>query len=480
MGELWAIVNPEGKDVKVLFLSAEAVPYVKVGGLGDVAGSLPSALRALGHDVHFMMPAYGLLNRQALGLELLHDSFMVDMDWRRENCQLWHNPKTGDRFITNSYFFDSRFQVYGCGDEIEQFVLFCRAALEACRIEGWQPDIIHANDWHTAAAIRLAWADPKRPALVYTIHNLAHQGNSYPNGWPLLGVYDGHTNMNLMQQAIYSADVVTTVSPSYAKEILDPANSFGLDNDLRAKGDHLVGVLNGIDTESYNPATDKHLAANYAVDNLQGKARCKKYLQTDMGLAEDPKAPIIGMVCRLDFQKGVELLLETVDRIVRYSNAQVCVLGSGDPRLEDGLRRATERNLGRVANFIGFDGGLARQVYAGCDILLMPSRFEPCGLSQMIAMRYGTLPVAHSVGGLRDTIVDVRADREKGCGYLFEGYDRERMMEALFAALADYNDNHEAWSKSMEVAMKRDFTWRNAAVEYEKVYELALQSIAKK
>ena len=460
--------------MKVLFLAAEAVPYVKVGGLGDVAGSLPQALRQRGHDVRLVMPAYGLLDREKLGMKRLLDSFTVNMDWRHETCQLWYNPKTGDRFVTNSYFFDSRRQVYGCGDEVEQFVLFCRAALEACRLEGWEPDIIHANDWHTAAAIRLAWALPKHPGLVFTIHNMAHQGNQAPRSWPLLGVYDGQTDMNLMQQAIYSADMVTTVSPTYAKEIVGPEGGFGLDGDLRAKGDRLVGVLNGLDVESFDPAHDKDITATYSPKDLLGKAQCKKAFQKEVGLEVNAKAPLVGMVSRLDHQKGIDLVLQAIDDIIKYSNAQVYVLGSGDGNLENEVRLMSYRHKGRVANFIGYNGKLARKVYAATDIFLMPSSFEPCGLSQLIAMRYGSVPVVHAVGGLADTVFDVRTDKVNGCGYLFREYSPESMKNALFAAFDAYEKHPELWEKYMLTGMKRNFSWDKAAAEYEKVYRRAI------
>ncbi|MBQ7568058.1 glycogen synthase [bacterium] len=461
--------------MKILYLSAEATPYVKIGGLGDVAGALPAALRSRGHDVRLMMPAYGLLDRQKFGLEKKIDSFNVQMDWRNETCQMWVNPSTGDSFITNYYFFDNRFHVYGNGDEVEQFVLFCRAALEACRLEKWEPDIIHANDWHTAAAIRLAWAKGKdRPGLVYTIHNMAHQGSQYPSGWPLLGVYDGRGSMNLMQQAIISADVVSTVSPTYAREILTPEGGCGLDGDLRTKGDRVRGVLNGLDLVSYDPSTDKSLAANYSRGNLDNKKLCKSELQRRVGLEQNPDAPLIGMVSRLDFQKGIDLLLQVVDRIIDYSDAQIMVLGSGDHAYEVSVDQAAARHRGRMATYIGYEGDLARQIYAGADIFLMPSLFEPCGLSQLIAMRYGTLPVARATGGLRDTIVDVRS-AEDGCGYLFENYDKEEMMYTLFeGAFKDYRDKGR-WYAAIDRAMSRDFSWKTAAAGYEELYKLALE-----
>ncbi len=456
--------------MKVLFLVSEAVPYVKVGGLGDVAGALPAALRRQGVEVRQIMPRFGMLDPVTLGLRQIRDNFPVVMDWRREECQLWENPVTGDWFIENQYFFGSRHQVYGNGDEIEQFVLFCRAALEACRLEGWVPDVVHGHDWPTAAAIRLQWAAPGRPGLVYTIHNLAHQGGQRPNGWPLLGVYDGRGPMNLMQQAVYCADVVTTVSPTYAREIQTPEFGFGLDGQLRERGDRLVGILNGLDLAAWDPATDRALAANFEAREPSGKAACKAALQREMGLPV-ADVPLVGVVSRLDFQKGVGLLVESLEALVQTTDAQVVVLGSGYEDVEEALRQASAAHPTRIAAWLGFSGALSRQIYAGSDLFVMPSLFEPCGLSQMIAMRYGSLPVARATGGLVDTIVD-RSDPE-GFGYLFEPYLGEALVGALQRALVDYRDR-DSWGAAVRRAMARDFSWDRSASGYLEVYRRAL------
>lgn len=456
-------------EVKILFLAAEAVPYVKVGGLGDVAGALPKALRNLGHDVRLMMPRYGLLDPSKLGLCKCLDNFDVKMDWRVEQCQLWVS-KTNDYFIENQYFFGSRFQVYGCGDEVEQFVLFCRAALEACRLEGWQPDIIHAHDWHTAAAIRLAWAAENRPGLVFTIHNMAHQGNQRPDGWPLLGVYDGHIQMNLMEQAIWCADKVTTVSPNYAKEICTPQYGFGLDGLLRTKGTDLVGIVNGIDVDSYDPSVDSKICARYKAGEFNGKRLCKRDILREYGLT-DEEAPLVGIVSRLDFQKGIDLVLQSIDDIIHYSDLRVIILGSGNQALEDGVRNAIARHPGRVGGYIGFDPTRARKIYAGCDMFLMPSLFEPCGLSQMIAMRYGTLPIARETGGLADTIKDNYYG--DGTGYLFRQYTCDDMLTAFGRALEHYLYRPELWYRTQIRAMNIDFSWNKSAKAYAELYRSA-------
>ncbi len=456
--------------MKVLLLVTEAVPYVKVGGLGDVAGALPQALRRAGAEVRVIMPRYGLLDPQALGLRQVRGNFPVTMDWRREECQLWEDPRTGMWFLENQYFFGSRHLVYGNGDEVEQFVLFCRAALEACQLEGWVPDVVHGHDWPAAAAIRLHWAAPGRAGLVFTVHNLAHQGAQRPDGWPLLGVYDGRGAMNLMQQALFCADLITTVSPTYAREIQTPELGFGLDGQLRERADRLVGILNGLDLESWDPSTDQALPARYGPGELSGKRICKQALQREMGLPVE-EVPLIGVVSRLDFQKGIDLLVGGLEEILETTSAQVVVLGSGEQGLEDALRRASAANPTRIAAWLGFSAPLSRRIYAGADLFLMPSLFEPCGLSQMIAMRYGTLPVARATGGLVDTIVDCA--RPEGFGYLFGPYQREAMLEALGRALVDYTDS-ESWDAARNRAMLADFSWDRAARSYLEVYSRAL------
>ncbi|MBQ7503160.1 glycogen synthase [bacterium] len=455
--------------MNILFLAAEALPYVKVGGLGDVAGSLPAALRNCGHNVRLFMPRYGLIDTKRFNLSACLDNFEVRMDWRRENCRLLKNPERDDYFIENDRFFCNRFQVYGCGDETEQFVLFCRAAFEACRLQGWRPDVIHAHDWHTAAAIRIAWAAENRPGLVFTIHNMAHQGTSRPDGWPLLGVYDGRGPLNLMDQAIWCADKVTTVSPTYAREICSPEYGFGLDGLLRSKGDNLVGIVNGLDTASYDPSTDTDLAATYSADDISGKRFCKQELLRRFNLQEDD-APLVGIVSRLDSQKGMDLILRAIPDIMKYSNLKIVILGSGNKDLENGVNYAVSQYPGRVGCYIGFSAPLSRIIYAGCDIFLMPSLFEPCGLSQMIAMRYGTIPVVRRTGGLADTVRDNYDG--KGTGYLFNRYDTDDMLGALGRAQEHFVFNPYLWQETVKRAMREDFTWDRSAKEYSRIYEM--------
>lgn len=456
--------------MKVLFLAAEAAPWVKVGGLADVAGALPAALRRLGVDVRLMLPRYGTIDPMRAGLVKVLDNFPTPMDWRNEECQAWATPDGTAIFIENHFFFGSRSKVYGESDDAERFILFCRAALEACRRAGWEPDIIHAHDWHTAAAVRIGWAAPLRPGLMFTIHNMAHQGYFGPQKWPLVGVYDGQGPLNLMEQALRVSDVITTVSPTYAQEIRRPEYGQGLDGVLRWRGERLVGVLNGIDTDEWNPATDTRIAARFDAHHMDGKAACKARLQSMMGLPENPDVPVVGVVTRLDPQKGVNLICSSFHEILHYSSAQVVLLGSGADSYEHNIRMAAAGNPTRISGYIGFNNDLARQIYAGSDLFLMPSSFEPCGLAQMIAMRYGTIPVARATGGLVDTVADVSSG--DGTGYLFSQFSKDAMLGALGRALNDYSRG-ASWRETMRRAMQRDVSWERSARIYVDLYDWA-------
>jgi len=458
--------------MKVLFLAAEATPWIKVGGLGDVAGALPQALRARGMDVRLMMPRYYTIDPAQNKLQKVLDNFPVTMDWRHEECQVWRDPAKTTYFVENDYFFGSRDKAYGYRDDAERFVLFARAALESCRRMGWFPDVVHAHDWHSAAAVRLHWASPERAALVFTIHNIAHQGYVSNSKWPLLGVFDAAGHLNLMEQAIYAADIVTTVSPTYSREIRTPEYGFGLEGVLRNKGDRVVGILNGLDYESWNPATDPALAQNYSVDAPLGKAECKRALQEQVGLPQRSDVPLIGVVSRLDSQKGIRLILDALPELVSLTNAQIMFLGSGSSQYESEIHRWTAAAGDRVASYIGFNGTLARQIYAGSDFFLMPSSFEPCGLSQLMAMRYGSLPIARATGGLVDTIRN-RIEPD-WTGYLFGPYDKSAMLAAIGRALQDFPDSG-LWTQAVLRAMRADFSWSRSAARYEEIFNWALE-----
>lgn len=455
--------------MKVLFLAAEATPWMKVGGLGDVAGALPQALRDRGMDVRLMMPRYYNVDPEKYKLKKVLDNFPV---LGQEECQILHDSERQAYFVENQYFFGSRDKAYGYRDDPERFVLFARAALESCKRMGWYPDIIHAHDWHSAAAIRLHWAAPERAALVFTIHNIAHQGYVSNSKWPLLGVYDAHGPLNLMEQAIYAADIVTTVSPTYSREIRTSEYGFGLEDVLCAKGDRVVGILNGLDYESWNPATDKAIAKNFSADAPLGKQECKRALQEEVGLPQRSDVPLIGVVSRLDSQKGIRLILDAMPELLSLTNTQIMFLGSGSPQYESEIHNWTARFGERVGSYIGFNGDLARRIYAGSDYFLMPSSFEPCGLSQLMAMRYGTLPIARATGGLADTIRN-RIEHD-WTGYLFGPYEKDAMVRAIGRALHDYPDSH-TWTDAVLRAMRADFSWHQSAARYEEVFHWALE-----
>ncbi len=457
--------------MRVLFLAAEGVPFVKVGGLGDIAGALPAALRAQGMDVRLVLPRYGTIDPLRWNLQQLRENFPVQMDWRLEQCQLWATADEHTWFIENQYFFGSRASIYGHGDDAQRFVLFCRAAIEACLLQNWMPDVIHAHDWHSAAAIRLVWHSSPRPALVFTIHNIAHQGMFDHNTWPLLGVYDAEGPLNLMAQGLYTADVITTVSPTYAAEIKRPEYGFGLDGLLRGRANRLVGILNGLDTSLFDPATDPHIAQNYSLDDISGKAVCKAALQREVGLPENPTAPLVAVVSRLDDQKGIDLIVQSLANIIGFSDAQLLVLGSGHAPYEEAFRAAASIRPDRVAAYIGFNAPLAQRIYAGADIFLMPSSFEPCGLSQMMAMRYGTIPVVRATGGLVDTVPDMA--QPDGVGAVFAEYSVAGMLGGLDRALSAYRFPND-WQHFVHRAMRQDFSWITAASRYVDVYRWAL------
>ncbi|MFA7482417.1 MAG: glycogen/starch synthase [Vulcanimicrobiota bacterium] len=458
--------------MKVLFLAAEATPWIKVGGLGDVAGALPQALRERGMEVRLMLPRYYSINPEKYKLEKVLDNFPVHMDWRHEECQVWRDQQRDAYFIENDYFFGSRPNAYGDRDDPERFVLFARAALEACIRMGWYPDVISAHDWHSAAAVRLHWAAPERAALVFTIHNIAHQGYVSNSKWPLLGVYDAAGPLNLMEQAIYAADIVTTVSPTYAREIRTSEYGFGLEGVLRGKRDRVVGILNGLDYESWNPATDNALAANFSAEEPAGKRECKRALQEEVGLPQRADVPLLSVVSRLDSQKGIRLILDALPELLSLTHAQIMFLGSGSSQYESEIHGWTAGHGSRVASFIGFNADLSRRIYAGSDCFLMPSSFEPCGLSQLMSMRYGTLPIARSTGGLADTISN-RINKD-WTGYLFGPYDKGAMLGAIGRALNDY-PNSALWTRAVLRAMQADFSWKRSAARYEEIFNWALE-----
>ncbi|MGN1418217.1 MAG: glycogen synthase GlgA [Acutalibacteraceae bacterium] len=474
--------------MKVLFVSSEAQPFMASGGLGDVAGSLPHALRRRLIGCRVVMPLYDTIRQELKDIMTFITSISVPVAWRRQYCGIFQAKYNGViyYFIDNQYYF-KRDTIYGHFDDAERFTFFSRAVLEILPHIDFRPDIIHCNDWQSALTpvfySTMYSKDPWYQGIktVFTIHNIQYQGTY---GMDLIGdviglkpedsnilEYDG--DVNFMKGAIECADKVTTVSPSYANEILDPWYSHGLDTILRQRQWKLQGILNGIDTDSYNPETDESIEANYNRETVfEGKKINKAKLQENVGLPVRADVPVIGLVSRLVSHKGLDLVKRIFDEFLSTTDVQVVVLGSGDWQYENYFRELANRFPGKIAVRIGFVPALARKIYAGSDIFLMPSKSEPCGLSQMVALRYGTVPVVRETGGLRDSIQD--SGDGIGNGFTFKSYNAHDMLGAIHRALGAYW-NKEYWPTLVERAMDCDFSWGKSANEYIKMYKQILK-----
>jgi len=469
--------------VNILMLAAEVAPYAKVGGLADVAGALPKALRQLGHDVRVVMPCYGSIDRAKWNLREEAQPFTTVVGHETLHVTTPESSMDGVpiAFLDVMGFFGNRPRIYGEPDDGRRFLFFCAAALELTARAGWKPDVVHANDWHTAIAPVLLATGRAGPflrdtAALFTIHNLAYQGmlerGTLGGAEALLpdGVADSH--VNIMELGLRSADVITTVSPTYANEIQTGDYGAGLDWLLRARHDRLHGVLNGIDTDVFNPATDPHIAAQYDLKDWSGKAVCKAALQQEAGLAIDPRAPVIGMVGRLVDQKGFDLFAAAVEPLLAHTPAQVVILGTGEPHYHALLDHLQHRFPGRLRAWLTFDAALAQRIYAGADMFLMPSRFEPCGLGQMIAMRYGTVPIVRGTGGLVDTVEEGPPGAPR-TGFVFWEYDAGALQHALGRALSVF-EYPDQWRQLIENDMSADFSWTRSAAIYAGLYQAAI------
>lgn len=466
--------------MNILFAASEALPYVASGGLADVAGSLPSAIVKKGHDCRVVIPLYKCISAEMRASLTFLTNITVDVSWRKQYCGIFTGIYKGVTyyFIDNEYYF-GRDGIYGFYDDCERFVFYSRAVLEMIRCIDFKPDIIHANDWQ-AAMIPVYYQifykyqqGYENIHTIFTIHNIQYQGKYGKEvlnelmGIPLyhtgLLEYDGCVNM--MKGAIETADKITTVSPSYAWEILDPWYSHGLDRALNTKQYKLCGFLNGIDVDGYNPETDPAIPANYSVKNMQGKARCKQTLLEELGL-QDGDEPIIGIVTRFVSHKGIDLIRYVFEDILNLGY-KFAILGSGEKIFEDFFKEMAWRHPGRVSVTLGFIPQLARRIYAGCDMFLMPSQSEPCGLAQMVAMRYGTLPIVRETGGLRDTVRD--GGGENGNGFTFKTYNAHDMLGACNRAKIAYDDKPR-WKALQKTAMESDFSWNVSAELYLGLY----------
>jgi starch synthase len=472
--------------MKVLFLAAEAAPFVKVGGLADVAGSLPRALAALGHDVRLALPGYGAID-WARYRPLPLARFAVPRNGGAVAADLWETAHDGlPVYLLTGPPIPKDDRVYGSMEEdAPKFLFFSLAALAACQELGWQPDVVHANDWHTGPAVyRLATDGAsdhffRDTATLYTIHNLPYIGRGagrFLTAWGFgpsdrLFLLPEWARDSMLGIGVATADVLTTVSPTYAREIRTAEGGYGLDATLRARGDRLHGVLNGIDTESWDPATDSVLQARFDVETLDERAANQAALRAEAGLEPDGHAILLGMVSRLDSQKGFDIAVPALRRWLD-SGGQLVVLGSGDSAIERDLATLELGWHGRASVRLGFDAPYARRIYGGVDAVLIPSRYEPCGLTQMIAMRYGAVPVARRTGGLADTIID--AGEPDGTGFLFDGYDPASLLHALDRAARVYA-HRDQWREVQRRGMKRDFSWGRSAAQYEAIYGEALR-----
>ncbi|MBI2886943.1 MAG: glycogen synthase [Chloroflexi bacterium] len=450
-----------GRPLRVLYVSAEMSPFSKVGGLADVAASLPKALAALGHDVRVITPDHGDRAPKAPDAPSWQTNLRyLGQEERVTVLQSSLGSSVPFYLVGNDRYF-RRSQVYGEPDDLLRYQLFCLAALEATRLAGWQPDILHCNDWHTAflpfALRNRAWSEPwYRPtASVLTIHNLRYRGP------------DELTD--ILSQGIYYADLVSTVSQTYAREITTPELGEGLDSLLRLRQDRLFGIVNGLDTELFDPSTDPALAAHYDSERLHLKLKNKEALQARVGLAPNAAAPLAGVVSRLVEQKGIDLLAAVLERAVVELGLQCVVLGAGDPVLQQQLLQQEARRPAAVKVVSGFEPELAQLIYGGADLFLMPSRYEPCGLGQLIAMRYGTVPVARRTGGLADTVADASADLAQGTGFVFEDYTPGAFLQALGRAVAAFRQR-DAWATLQRRCMAQDFSWAASARSYEAMY----------
>jgi starch synthase len=478
------------KPLKILFLAAEAVPFAKVGGLADVAGSLPRAIRTLGHDARLMMPRYGTIRSDQFPMEKIGDLFSIPVGPEEERVRLVRSA-TGEEkvpvyLIWDELYFSSRDRVYGFEDDAQRFAVFGRAALAALQVLEWQPDVIHANDWHTAIVPTWLNTDGKKDsfyrdvATLFTIHNLAYQGVT---GRLILTFaqmeYVQHLSIeqpgtvNWMAQGIAHADLINTVSQRYAQEILTPEMGMGLAPLLEERKDQLFGVVNGIDYELWNPTTDRDVPHRFDAKRLDRRVANKTALQQQARLPVRSEIPLIGMVARLDQVKGMDLMEPVLEWLLRQE-AQFILLGTGAPQYHEMFERIQARFPNRMRAFLKFDEVLARRIYAGADMFLMPSRVEPCGLGQMIAMHYGCVPVVRETGGLADTVTDYATRRGRGTGFVFTDYTPEACQDALDRALKAY-DNKHAWRRMQQRGMSIDFSWSASAEEYVKLYRRAIK-----
>ncbi|MBQ0102210.1 MAG: glycogen synthase [Firmicutes bacterium] len=472
--------------MKILFAASEAAPFVKTGGLGDVALALPKALSAAGHEVKIFIPLYGRIKNDPRYKDKLGCIAETNtrLGWRNQYTGIWkYKGGKGPEyyFIDNEYYFarDGK-SIYGDYDDGERFAFFSRAVIEAMGVTGFVPDVIHCNDWQTAALpvfLRRFYPQYGGVKVLFTIHNIEYQGKMPCDfAGDVMGLDGGDTGtveydgcVNLMKGAIVTSDAVSTVSETYAEQILDPFYSHGLHSILAENRYKLSGIVNGIDTDVFNPATDRHLYMNY-VSSLEKKRRNKVFLQEKMGLKPDENVPLIAMVSRLVSHKGLDIVESILDGIAS-SGAQLALLGSGDSRFEQSFSDAARRHPGKIAVCINFDPELASQMYAGADMFLMPSLSEHCGLSQLIAMRYGCVPIVRETGGLKDTVPAYDPSDHSGSGFTFVDYNGGELFYAVKRCLDLYFGDRKAFEELQKHNIKLDFSWKKSVEKYVSLYD---------
>ncbi len=461
---------------KVLFIAAEATPIINIGGLADVAGALPKALQSIGCDVRLMLPAYGAIDRTRWEVKPSQRPFRINLGGEPQVAQICTGSLDGVHvyYLDHAPTFSNRPMFYAGHGDPARFVIFCALALAALDHLDWRPDILHLNDWHTAIIAR--WQRSLRrevicPPTVLTIHTLDEQGIVYrPDlGWAgSLLPQSPDQIINLLYEGLANADTITTVSPTYAQEITTPEHGAGLHHVLCQRQTDLVGILNGIDTETYDPSTDQHIAEQYSAGNSAGKISCKQALQQEAGLAVRADVPLFGMVTRLKEQAGMDILAQALPDLLTYHDMQLVILGDGDPHYRHLLSSIADRFCDKLKLWLHTDAALTRRIYAGSDAFLVPSRVEPCGRGQMIAMRYGTLPVVRSTGGLADTVKDM--DYPDGTGVQFEPYCADALAHAVQRTVEGFR-NKALWHDMMERGMQRDWSWSGVAQRYADLYE---------
>ena len=473
--------------MNILYVTGEAAPFCKTGGLADVSGSLPVALAARGHHVAVMLPLYDTISRQWRREMTFRRFIYVNLAWRHEYCGLFSLEYRGVTwyFVDNEHYF-ARGRLYGEGDDGERFGFFSRAVLDLLPLLDEMPQVIHCNDWQTALVpvyrqdLTGRWDALRGIRTVFTIHNIEYQGKFGPNtvadlfgldrGWYDGGTLDMDGCVNLMKGAMLCADAVTTVSPTYARQLHLSAYAQGMESVVQSCGEKFSGILNGIDTAVFDPATDPVLPAHYSAGSLRGKADCKKALQQELGLQVQSDVPSLSVVSRLVGHKGIDLICESLDNIMR-TGCQLVLQGSGEEQYENFFRYAENRYKGRLCAYIGYNEDLAHRIYAGSDLFLMPSRSEPCGLSQMIAMRYGAVPIVRQTGGLADTVRSCQMGQDDGNGFVFADYSAFDMQYVISQAVELYRSDLHGFRRVQKRGMTDDFSWNASAGAYEALYE---------